>query len=51
MSSLSEFRHLTLPQIRLFVKTLNDEHARLTEERKRNKQLKERQGGTVKVMG
>lgn len=50
MSSLDEFKHLTLPQVRLFCKMVADEADRTRTERDRNKQLKERRGGQIRIV-
>jgi hypothetical protein len=50
VSSLDEFQHLTLPQVRLFCKLVSDEARRSKEERDRKKQLRERKGGQIRIM-
>lgn len=54
VSSLSEFRHLTFAQIRLFAKAVKDEHERSALEKRLNKDIKARQGspgGQIRVVG
>lgn len=50
VSSLAEFKHLTLNQVRLLARVVKDDQERTSMEKKLNDELRHRNGGTVKVV-